>query len=305
MRKIDALKMFAAIEFQIRRLKIIRRFKKISGCNGNFETPVTYQEKIQFRKLYGNHQFYALIADKYRVRDYVKARVGEKYLIPLIGAYDKLTRKSFNPLPEQFIIKANHGCKWNRVVWDKKQANIDEIVKFFDKIMKRKFGYKCQEKHYDFIKPKLVIEELLLDHGELPWNYSLFCYNGRKGFDYAITLGSPDARISGHFDKHWNVWEGNISAEQIARYTKIKNYNEMVDVARALSAEFDFVRVDLYNFDGDIYFGELTATPAGGYGPPIKPFRQRMRTEMWELDPDNRLLYRKPKKYGRVFLPCS
>lgn len=287
-------KAWEGIEFRNRRSKLKKKFKKTKGYDGNFENPENYEEKIQFRKLYGNHEFYAMAADKYKVRNYVADRIGEKYLIPLLGVYEKLTPEIFKDLPDRFILKANHGCKWNRIVHDKNQADLSEIITYFNGIMAQKFSRYWHEKHYDFIEPKIVIEELLSDQGDIPWDYNFFCYNGPKGFDLAISLASPDVSSVGHFDKHWNVWESNLSPEQTERYVNPQNFEEMVEMARALSADFDFVRVDLYNLSGKIYFGELTCTPAGGMGPRLSGFRNTMRSEMWHLDRNNPLLYRKP-----------
>lgn len=284
------------MEFLVRRWRLKRRFKEEMGYDGNFEDPKTCQEKVQFRKLYGNHEFYGLVADKYKVRQYVAEKAGEKYLIPLIGVYDKLSPELFESFPERFIVKANNGSKWHRIVHDKSRADIKEIIDYFHSIRNRKYSRRSFEKHYDFIEPKIVVEELLDDGGELPWDYNLFCYNGKNGFDYAITISSSDASVAGHFDRNWNVWESNLSPGQAKRYVDPENFGEMVEVARALSADFDFVRVDLYNLDGKIYFGELTCTPGSGLGPIDNEFRSRMRTEMWELDKGNARLYRKPQK---------
>jgi len=288
------------MEFEIRRWKLKRLFKKHMGFEGDFENPKTSQEKIQFRKLYGNHEFYGVVADKYKVRQYVAEKAGEKYLIPLLGVYDELSPEIFNDFPERFIIKANNGSKWHRIIHDKSKMNIDELIEYFDNIKYKRYSTGSFEKHYDFIEQKIVVEELLVDGEEIPWDYNLFCYNGKKGFDYAITIASPDSKVVGHFDKNWNVWESNMSPEQADRYTEPRNFGEMVEVAHALSSDFDFVRVDLYNLDGKIYFGELTCTPGSGLGHIENEFRSRMRTEMWDLDKDNARLYRKPRK---VFLP--
>src|ERR1035438_9084200 len=120
---------------------ISRQFRAKLGYSSDFEHPKSYQEKIQFRKLYGNHAFYALVADKYRVRDYVAARVGDQHLIPLLGAYERLHKSVFNKLPEQFIIKANHGCKWHQVVYDKRKLDIDKTVRRLNELCKRCFGW--------------------------------------------------------------------------------------------------------------------------------------------------------------------
>jgi hypothetical protein len=102
-----------------------RKFRKKFGYDGNFSSPRSYHEKIQYRKLWGNHPFYAMVADKFRVREYVAEKVGERYLIPMLGVYDYLTADVFDKLPSRFIIKANHGCKWNEIVWDKQKLDME------------------------------------------------------------------------------------------------------------------------------------------------------------------------------------
>jgi len=129
---------------------------------------------------------------------------------------------------------------------------------------------------------------------DVPADYNFFCYHGSKGFDYALAVALPRNRKAVHFDKHWNVWEGEFTAEEAARLVNPPNFDEMVRVAEALSRGFDFVRIDLYNVAGRVYFGEVTCTPAGGLGPVNNEFRARMRNEMWELDADNPQLYHKP-----------
>ena len=282
------------------RQRIRRQFRENLGYEGNFENPRTYQEKVQFRKLYGNHAFYGMVADKYRVREYVAAKAGEQYLIPLLGAYDRLTPEVFAKLPERFIIKSNHGCKWHQVVQSKSAMNVAKTVRRFNTLRNRRYGWHAGERHYNFIKPKIVIEELLQgDTGGLPWDYSFFCYNTAKGFDYNFAICSPLGHAA-QFTKDWEMITSNIPRETLAPHIKPKNFEEMVRVARALSADFDFVRVDLYTVGGKVYFGELTCTPHQGYGAIADRRRQKMRDEMWVLDGNNPLLYNAPAAYRQT-----
>ena len=285
------------VVFSAQRQLIRRRFKATLGYAGDFENPKTYQEKVQFRKLYGNHAFYASVADKYRVRSYVAAKVGDKYLIPLLGAYDRLHSSVFDKLPEQFIIKANHGCKWHQVVYDKSKLDIDKAVRRFNKLCQRRFGWKSGERHYSFIQPKIIIEQLLRDvRGELPWDYSFFCYHGPGGFDYSFAIVSPDGK-SAAFKKDWTLLETDMSEHELAPHLGPANFEVMVQVAKDLSADFDFVRVDLYTVEDKVYFGELTCTPHQGYGAIANKARQKMRDEMWHLDAGNPLLYCPPRPH--------
>jgi hypothetical protein len=283
------------LAFARRRRKLRQLFRVKLGYDGNFEQPRSYHEKIQFRKLYGNHEFYALVADKFRVREYVARRAGEQYLIPLLGVYDRLSPDVFDTLPDQFIIKPNHGAGWNRIVRDKAKLDIPETVEYFDRRLKKRFGRKSGEFHYSLIEPKILIEELLSDHGADPCNYNLFCYNGSQGFDLAITISFPDDRGDVNFDKHWNLWCGELSKETEKKCVNPRGFDEMVRVAKSLSSDFDFVRVDLYNIDGRVFFGEMTCTPAAGLSPFDDEFHDARRAEMWELAVDNKQLYNKPR----------
>lgn len=290
---------------QVQRIQVRRQFRRHMGFDGNFENPRTHQEKMQFRKIYGNHEFYALVADKYRVREYVANRVGAQYLIPLLAVHDRLEPQHFDALPDRFIIKANHGCKWNQVVRDKSTLDIAATVRRFNKYVRARYGRNSGERHYAFIKPKIVIEELLEGNtGGCPWDYSFFSYNSPSGFDYAYSIVAPDGRAAA-FTRKGEMLVNRIPLEELAPHLNPPNFGQMVQVARALSADFDFVRVDLYTVGSSVYFGELTCTPHQGYGLIPEARRQKMRDEMWHLDAYNPRLYRAPAAYRRGIHPSS
>jgi hypothetical protein len=285
------------VRLRLQRRRIRRRFREATGIEGDFENPRSHQEKVQFRKLYGNHAFYAAVADKYRVRDYVADKVGERYLVPLLGVFDRLRPEDFAPLPRRFVIKANHGCKWHEIVRDKSRLDIPATVRRFNRYMRATYGVESGERHYALIRPRIVIEELLPGpDGGCPWDYCFFSYNSPQGFDYAWSLVAPDGR-SAAFTREGEVLSSQLSRAQLARHREPRNFEEMVEVARLLSADFDFVRVDLYNIEGQVFFGELTCTPHQGYAPVTQTRRQRLRDEMWHLDALNPRLYRAPAAF--------
>jgi hypothetical protein len=284
---------------QVQRIRVHRQFRLHMGFDGDFENPHTHQEKVQFRKIYGNHRFYALMADKYRVREFVAKRVGERYLIPLLAAHDRLEPRHFDSLPERFIIKANHGCKWHQVVRDKSALDIPATVERFNTYMRQRYGWESGERHYRFIRPKIVIEELLDGNtGGCPWDYSFFAYNSGSGFDYSYSIVAPDGRAAA-FTKHGELLVNTLPEAELEPHLRPANFAEMVGLTRALSADFDFVRVDLYSVGDRVYFGEMTCTPHQGYGLIEEPRRQKLRNDMWRLDAYNPLLYRAPGSHGR------
>jgi TupA-like ATPgrasp len=288
---------------RIHRIRVRGQFRHHLGFDGNFENPRSYQEKIQFRKIYGNHRFYACVTDKYRVREYVANRVGEKYLVPLLAVHDRLQPGHFAALPKRFIIKANHGRRWQQLVHDKSTLDIPATLRCFNKYIRARYGRSSGERHYSYIEPKILIEELLEGNtGGCPWDYGFFCYNGSEGFDYTYTIAAPDGR-SATFTRAAEVLISEIPAKELAPHLAPRNFGEMVQVARALSADFDFVRVDLYSVGNKVYFGGLTCTPHHGYRLIPEPRGQKMRDEMWELDAYNPRLYNAPRSYGLGMYP--
>src|SRR3569833_4424401 len=147
---------------QLWRHRVHKQFRLHMGKDGDFENPRTHQEKVQFRKIYGNHRFYALVADKYRVRESVEMRIGAQYLIPLLAVHDRLEPTHFDSLPERFIIKANHGCKWHQVVRDKRALDISATCTHFNKYMRARYGWTSGERHYRFFFLLFVFVVLLV-----------------------------------------------------------------------------------------------------------------------------------------------
>jgi hypothetical protein len=283
-----------ALRFRLQEAKIRRLFLKHSKSEGNFEDPRTYGEKVQFRKLYGNHAFYGRLADKVLVREYVKERVGEDVLIPLLGVYDHLDEGVLDTLPRSFVIKISNASKWNEIVFDKARMDRHRTIRYFNRKLKKRYSRKFGEVHYDYCTPRIVIEELLLDGDNLPWTTDFFCYNNPKGFDFAVCVTSPDELHKGHYDRDWNLLEGNLTEEMEAAHTRTSLTSKMAELARELSRGIDFVRVDLYGVGNRVYFGEMTFTPGAGLGLIKSPERARIRDRMWELDRHNPSLYRNP-----------
>jgi hypothetical protein len=279
------------LSFAWRRWRIHRRFRRKLGRPLDELQPVAMEDKVQYRKLYGNHALYAFLADKYAVREFVTERVGATYLVELYGVYDRLTAEVFAALPDRFIIKATHGCKWHQIVRDKSQLDVDAAVRRFNGYVGRRYGRTSGQYHYRLIRPRIVIEELLDDRGDSPPDFDFFCYHGATGFDYALAVVMPRGTRAVYFNNDWSVTSMSCTPEEAERAKDPPNFAEMLEVARRLSQGFDFMRIDLYNVAGRICFGEVTSTPAGGYVPVGHPERAARAARLWRLDRDNRLLY--------------
>jgi hypothetical protein len=268
------------------------QYRRKLGNWPSLRSPTCVHEKILYRKLRGNHEFCASLADKLAVRDYVQQRIGAEHLVPLIATFNHLEPDSFERLPRQFAMKATHGCNWNLFVRDKAQLDVPKTISYFNGLLRRTYGRKSGELHYRLIPPRIMVEQLLDENGTSPWNYCYFCYWNGDTFQSALSISSPCKTLSVSFDPEMHVLESNVPENDLARFADPEGHRKMTEIARELSRGIDFVRVDLYKFDGKIYFSELTLTPGAGTVPIVNPVRQALRDRMWHLDRNNPLLYR-------------
>jgi len=235
----------------------------------NFKNPTGFCEKIQVRKL-NPKKIYSKCADKYAVREYIKEKIGDEYLIPLYFAKEKIDISDLEKLPNSFVLKTNNGCQTNILIFDKKKEDLKKIVKTMNKYIKRKYGYYSFELFYNDIKPLIICEELLTVDKEVPNDYKFHCFNQGNG-EFIIKIQADHGRFSGehcrnYYNENWEL-EPYCDARKYASYDfpKPKNLNKMLELAKKLASDFDYVRVDLYSVGSKIYFGELTFTHSSGY----------------------------------------
>jgi hypothetical protein len=250
---------------------ICKQYKKKFGYKLNLKDPKTFTEKINWKKIYDHNPLYTYCTDKFLVRNYVTEKIGPEYLIPLIQVVDRAKDVCFDKLPESFIVKANHGCCWNKIVFDKNKLNDKDkasIIKLCNCWLKKNYYIWGREHQYKYIKPKIIVEKLLLDEcGGLPEDYKFFCFNGNVEF-FTVEIDRFENHTRKIFDKNWN--ELNFSLGDLEIYKgqieRPINLDMMLKIVTKLSENFSFVRVDLYNVRNKIYFGELTFTPNNGHG---------------------------------------
>lgn len=232
----------------------------------DFNNPQTFNEKIQWLKLYDSTDFKTMTTDKYQVRDWVKRQIGEEYLIPLLGVYDKFSDINFNNLPKSFVIKCNHGSGWNYIVKDKSKINIQELKNKFDKWMSTNFAFLYGfELHYKDIVPKIIIEKYIENNSGTLFDYKIWCFNGEPKFIQFRDDWKSNLKMA-FYDLAWNkqpfYYDHDLYQDDLE---KPDNLDEMISIAKKLCKNQIFVCVDLYRLDnGKIYFGEMTYTRSTG-----------------------------------------
>lgn len=234
-----------------------RKFSRKLDLNN----PKTLNEKVIRRILYDREPIYTNLTDKYGVRNYVKNKIGEKYLIKLYGVYNTVDEIDFTKLPDNFVLKCTHDCGSVFICDTKKNFNIEDVKKKLKFYLKRNYYYLNREWHYKNIKPRIICEEKLADTTD----YKLHCFNGKVMHIEVIKNRFSDMRIN-EYDREWNMRNFEVSG---CKNTDIKiekpiNFELMIELAEKLSDELSYVRVDFYNIKGNIKFGEMTFTPAGG-----------------------------------------
>lgn len=257
--------------FSFRHRRTIGRFPKLRH-------PTTFNEKI-IRRCLDPDPRYGDLSDKLKVRDYIAGKIGSEYLVPLVAEPSDFTERVFEALPPAFVMKANHGSGFVHVVKDKSATSFEELDALAQRWLSTDFYTIGRERHYRTIERRIFFEKLLVaQDGKIPPDLKIHVFNKQSGDPSIFILVITD-RFGEHtrgdiYDANWNMLD--VSMGRYARSTtpdpRPDNLDALLSVARALASDFEFVRVDLYDMDGTIYFGELTFTPGAGMFP-LKPDR--------------------------------
>lgn len=250
-----------------------RFYKKQMKKPLNLDNPRDLNEKIQWLKLYSDTSAWTLLADKYRVRDFIRERGLGHLLVELYGAWDSPDEIDFDTLPDKFVIKTNNGFNDSIIVRDKSKMNAAEVRGKMRASLNRHFGVSTLEPHYLRISPKKIIAERLLEDntiGEFSRSlidYKLWCFNGEPFGFYVVydrAIGTS-YHVRDFYDLDWNHrtdWMTDKSPRH--PIPKPKGIETMIEAGKILSKGFPEMRVDFYDIDGDIHLGELTMSATSG-----------------------------------------
>ena len=241
----------------------------------NWDRPRDLNEKINWLKFNSDTTIWTVLADKYRVREFVKAKGFEKNLVKLLGVWTSADDIDFNQLPDSFVLKTNNGAGTVMVIEDKSSVNESEVRRQLNRWLKKKFGLLQVEPHYLRIPPMIIAEEMLVEKASFSStlvDYKIWCFDGKVFGTFVCYNRHRFAKKVEWYDRDWNYhpeWLSDNYRKLIKNdkpsVPKPKSYDDMIRMAEALSEGFPQVRVDLYNLDGQIYFGEMTFTASGGH----------------------------------------
>lgn len=240
-------------------------YKRSLNKKLNINNPKDFNEKIQWLIINEYDKKYADLTDKIKVREYIEKKGYKDILTNIYGIYNSSEEINFEQLPNEFVLKTNHGSGKVYICNDKNKFDIEMCKKKLDEELKQDFSKQSLEYHYAYIKPKIMCEEYLKEENRMtPLDYKIHCFHGKA--DCILLCSEREKKLKyDYYDLDWNYL--NYSKQEYRsskNYDKPSNLNEMIKIAEELSKDFSFVRVDLYNINNKIYFGELTFTPAAG-----------------------------------------
>lgn len=235
----------------------------------NLKEPKTFNEKLQWLKLYDRRPEYTGMVDKYEVKKYVADKIGSEYIIPTLGVWDRFEDIDFDALPERFVLKCTHDSEGLVIVKDKKTLDRAAAKEKLESALKQNFYYIGREWVYKNVKPRIIAEEYVEDHatGELR-DYKFFCFDGTPKAMFVASDRSAGATKFDYFDleyKNLGIKQHYPNSEVMPQ--KPQNFEKMKELAAVLSSGIPHVRVDFYEADGKLLFGELTFFHFSGFMP--------------------------------------
>lgn len=244
-------------------------FKVHCGRKLNLENPKTFNEKLQWLKLFDRNPKYTVMVDKVLVKKYVADIIGDEYIIPTLGVWDKAEDIDFSSLPAQFVLKCNHNSGLGLCICkDKAMLDFANVVQELNKGLHQDYYKTQREWPYKNVKRKILAEKLLVaDDGDVK-DYKFFCYNGKVKY-FKIDFDRFICHRANYYDRDGNLMmfgETDFPPDYERSISLPQNLIKMIELSETLSKNFPFIRVDFYEVENKIYFGELTLYPVAGFG---------------------------------------
>lgn len=276
--KLLALQVHRVLVLISPRIEMQRCYKSVFNMKADLKNPKDLIEKIYWLQLYSDTSLWTLCADKYRVREYLQRKGLDGFLPRLLGKWDNPDDFSFDNLPAEFILKMNNGCEACKIIRDKSSENIDEIKRYFKQMMLLPFGYSGAQLHYVKIKPCIIAEELLHENEDMKLispnsvvDYKIWCINHEPECVFVGYDRKPGKLSMALYDLTWTPMPDKLVNTQNDHFQpnvaipKPACLDEMINIAKRISADFHEVRVDFYVINDKPLIGELTFTSGYGY----------------------------------------
>lgn len=249
-------------------------YKKNFGRSINWDNPTEMNEKIRWMQFYGDTRIWTDLADKYKVRKFIEGKGYGDILVPFLGVWYDAKDINFSSLPKSFVIKTNHGCGDVFVIKDKSQVDLELLRSKMQGYLKTPFGYENVELHYLSIKPCIIAEEMLptdCDFSSSMVDYKFYCINGKP---YCCGVFYDRDPVTHHtnstfYDMNWirhDEWRNPQIKTLSKDIPQPHTLNKMIQACNDLASDFPFVRLDFYEANNRLYFGEFTFTPAALIG---------------------------------------
>ena len=250
-------------------LKLLFRIRM--GHKLDLKNPQTFNEKLQWLKLYNRSPEYVKMVDKYEVKKYVAEQIGEQYIIPTLGVWDKFEDIDFDSLPDQFVLKCTHDSGGLVICRDKSSFDKAAAQLKIDNCLKRNYYWYGREWPYKNVKPRIIAEKYMVDSsGTDLKDYKFWCFNGEAKIVLTCAERFSDSLLKENFyDLNWQLLDLQRPSHSNTEYpiSRPERLEKMISLSEDLSKGMPFLRVDFYEVDHAIYFGELTFFPASGLSP--------------------------------------
>lgn len=247
-----------------------KAFRYRMGCELNLETPKTFNEKLQWLKLYDRRPEYTAMVDKYEMKTYITEHIGEQYIIPTLGIWNHFDEIDFNSLPNQFVLKCTHDSGGLSICKDKTKWNKTTAKEKLEKSLKQNYYYWGREWPYKNVKPRILAEKFMSNYGKDLIDFKVHNFNGEpKVILICAERFSDEQYTQDFFDCDWNHLpvKRPKAPNAVIKIQKPVCLQEMLDISRSLSKNIPFLRTDFYIIEGRLYIGELTFSPASGFVP--------------------------------------
>lgn len=262
-------------------------FRGELGQKLDLKSPKTFNEKLQWLKLYDNRPEYTELVDKIKAKKVVGSIIGKEYIVPMYGYWKKAESIPFDKLPNKYVLKCNHDQGSVVLVHDKRTINKKEIIRFFKRRLKTNNFYGCREYPYKSIRPRVFAEKYL---GKSIIDYKFYCFNGEPKFLYCGKGLTEDHSLRiDFFDLDWKIMPFyRTDYHRLGNIPKPVLFDNMIEISKKLSEGIPFVRIDLFEVNNHVYFSEFTLCPAAGFMPFVPEEYDRIVGEWLDLPLHNK-----------------